>query len=250
MTRQRLFMGVLVVVALCLGSTAAQAIMLPQKLNLVSLIRESNSIVIATVQNVTDGIEENGFPYTEITVGIEEKLRGEFPESTYTIRQIGLLNPRMTEDGTRMMLAAPEGMPKYAVGERILLFLNPKASVTGFQMPIGIGTGKFTLTVGQAENAYANEGVFSNISLAPGLATDNDRRIFDTPVGAVNSDDLLSLVRRSVQNHWVETCNMWNTDEGPVNCPGNIVKRPIRTPQPKTVTTPTTPTAAPTVSFK
>ena len=250
MTRQRLLMGILVVVALCLASTATHALMLPQKLNLISLIRESNSIMLGNVQNVTDGIDENGLPYTEITMGIEEQFRGESPEGTYTFRQIGLLSPRLSPDGTRRMPAAPEGMPKYAVGDHILLFLNPKASMTGFQTPVALGTGKFRIDSGQAENDYANDGVFSNVSLAPGLATDNDRRILETTAGAVNPDALLSLVRRAVQNHWVETCNMWNTDEGPVNCPGNIVKRPIHAPQPKTVTTTKTPTAAPTVSFK
>jgi len=47
-----------------------------------------------------------------------------------------------------------------------------------------------------------------------GITNANDDRILSTPMGAVNDTDLKSLVRRAVGDHWVETCLMWNTDEG------------------------------------
>lgn len=241
MTRQRLFAGVLVVAALCLMGADARALVLG-KTNLVSLLRESEAIAVANVQNVTDGIDDNGLPYTEITVEIEESLRGEFDGATYTFRQIGLLSGRPAEGGTRMMLPAPAGMPKYAIGDRTLLFLNPRASMTGFQTPVGLGTGKFTLGAGQAVNDYNNDGVFSGVGIADGLATANDERILATKMGAVNPDDLLSLVRRAVENNWIGNCQMWDTDQSRTTCSGPGERRPVRDPMPsRPLTNSTTP---------
>src|SRR5262249_9836063 len=117
----RQWAGATVVALTLLAGANAQALTL-QKTQLVGPPPDAQEIVIANVQNVTDGIDDNGLPYTEITVSIEESLRGD-RTGTYAFRQIGLLNPRLTDDGSMMMLAAPEGMPKYSVGERVMLFL-------------------------------------------------------------------------------------------------------------------------------
>ena len=212
---RRLLSGALMVAALGLAGSSAQAVILQSDTNLVTLLKDAQEIVVADVLSVTDGIDENGLPYTEITVGITEALRGDSQEGSFSFRQLGLLNPRTTADGTRKMPAAPEWMPKYAVGDRVLLFLGPAASMTGLRSPIGLGSGKFTFRAGAAENESSNKGVFSNVSIAAGLATDNDLRLLATTVGAVNPDALLSLVRRATQQNWVATCKMWNTDEGP-----------------------------------
>ena len=196
-----------------LAGTNARALTIG-KTNLVSLIRDSNSILIATVSTVTDGIDDSGLPYTEITLSVGETLRGA-ESGTFAFRQIGLMNPRLTADGTKMMLPAPEGIPKYTPGEQLLLFLSPAASMTGLRSTAGLGNGRFVLGPGSALNDLGNDGVFQSVSLADDLATDNDNRILATTMGSVNADDLLSLVRRAVQGSWVENCRMWDTDEGP-----------------------------------
>ena len=203
--------GALAVALALIAGTNAQAMTLG-KTNLVNLVRDADSIVIGSVSNMTDGVDERGLPYTEITLTLEETLRGN-ESGTYTFRQIGLLNPRLTDDGSAMMLAAPDGMPKFGMGERVLLFLSPQAQLTGLRTTVGLGMGKFTLNPGSAENQASNAGIFQSVSLAPGLATPNDSRILSTTIGAVNDVDPLSLVRRAVSEAWVDACNMWDTDE-------------------------------------
>ena len=224
----------------------AQA-MLIAKTNLVDLVNDADSIVVGTVTSVTDGIEPTyGLPYTEVTLSLEETIRGG-QSGTFTFRQIGLMKPRLTADGTKMMAAAPEGIPRYAAGERVLLFMCPQAEMTGLQSTIGLGYGKFNLATANATNDLGNGGVFDDVSLAPSVANENDLRILSTPQGAVNQVDLLSLVRRSVQGNWTKTCKMWNTYEDAQKCGTPAPPRPV-TPRP--ITLPTNPTQAPNAAPK
>jgi hypothetical protein len=208
------------------------------KANLVNLIRDADSIVVGTVTTVTDGIDSNnGLPYTEVTLNLEETIRG-LPSDTYTFRQIGLQNARPTDDGTMMILPAPQGIPRYAVGEHVLLFMGQPASMTGLQSTVGLEFGKFVLGSGSAVNASNNAGVFQNVSLAGGLATSNDGRILTTSMGAVNPDDLLSLVRRAVQGAWTSNCKMWITDEETPKCGSPVGMMPGSKPGTTTLSTP------------
>ena len=238
MKRWTLWGALALATALVAGNAQA---MLIAKTNLVDLVRDADSVVLGTVTSVSDGIEPNyGLPYTEVTLSVEETLRGD-PSDTFTFRQIGLLQPRLTADGTKMMPGAPADMPHYPVGARVLLFMGPTASMTGLQSPIGLGYGKFTLGPGTAENDYTNTGVFLNVSLGAGLATANDARILTTATGAVNPDDLLSLVRRAVSGNWPITCKMWKTDEGAPTCVPSSkrpVPPPVNPPKPIDSTTP------------
>ena len=221
------------------GSSAKAATIQPT--NLVDLMKESEVILVGTVSEVTDGVGEYGLPYTQITVGVEEKIRGNISES-YTFRQIGLQVVRPSEDDAQTMMPAPEGMPKYSVGERVMLFVGDQASMTGLRTTVGLGEGTFRLDAGNAENDYANAGTFSNVSLEPGLATANDTRMLETKVGAVNGDDFLSLVKRAVSNRWVETCLMWNTNQGKT-CTNAAPRRPgITSKTPTKTTTSSSPT--------
>lgn len=225
MKRWRLWSGL--ALGTVLAGNARAVIVAPT--NLVDLIRDADSVVIGTVTTVTDGFEPNyGLPYTEVTLSVEETLRGASSD-TFTFRQIGLLQPRLSADGTRTMPGAPVDMPRYPVGARVLLFMGPIASMTGLQSPIGLGFGKFTFGPGTAEDDYNNSGVFANVSLGAGLATANDGRILTTATGPVNPDDLLSLVRRAVIGNWTSTCKMWKTDEGAPTCVP-LSKRPVAPP--------------------
>ena len=211
--KARIASTVFAIAGLALAAGDARAMTL-RETNLVDLIRQSDSIVLGQVTDVTDGILDNGLPYTEVTVSISERLRGDERE-TITFRQFGLSTPRPAGDGSsRVIPAAPEGMPRYALGEEILLFMNPAAGITGLRSPVGLGNGKFTFGPGTAENMLGNRGIFENISVERGITTANDDRILATTMGAVNDTDLKSLVRRAVSAKWVETCLMWNTEEG------------------------------------
>ena len=210
--RKRVLLAALALLAPALLAVDARALTLAD-LNLVDLLRDSNSIIAGRVSSVTDGVDPSGLPYTEITVAIRETLRGS-EQGSYTFRQFGLIEPRLSADGTRMMLPAPPGIPRYKDGEEVLLFLSPAAEWTGLRSTLGLGTGRFVVGPGRIENDLANEGLFRNVSLDTSVKTTADDRLFATEIGAVNPDDFQSLVRRAVQNSWVETCQMWNTQTG------------------------------------
>src|SRR4029453_2675154 len=95
--------------------------------NVVELLQQSSDIVVGTVHTVTDGIDERGIEYTEVTLEITESIRGG-KAGVYRFRQFGLLSPRLAADGKRMRMPAPTGFPKYAPGERVVLFLRPAAA--------------------------------------------------------------------------------------------------------------------------
>jgi hypothetical protein len=172
--------------------------------NVVDLIGESDAIVVGTVGKVADGIDDSGIPYTEVTLQVSESIRGALP-GTYTFRQFGLMKPRPSEDGKRIMMPAPEGFPRYASGERVLLFLYPQAKRTGLRTTAGLMQGKFTLGPGFAANGTGNVGLFRNVSLDQRVVEDSDKRLLATESGAVNPDAFLSFLRRAVDGRWVET---------------------------------------------
>jgi hypothetical protein len=221
----RLGMMALTVAGLAYASTAHATSV--KNINLVGLLREADTIVVGDVENVTNGFNEMGLPYTEVTVAVKEPLRGTVSEDNKLVfRQIGLQNEKQDPDGSRLVGPAPDGVPRYAIGENVLLFMNPAASLTGLTSTVGLGTGKFILGPASAENGLGNEGVFSDVSILSTMQNANDARILETTVGPVNTNDLLSLVRRAVNNSWVEQCLMWDTVEGKtcVQRPGRPVK--------------------------
>ena len=174
--------------------------------NIVELLRQSKDIVVGTVENVTDGLDEKGIPYTEVTLTIGEPIRGEL-SGAYKFRQFGLLKPRPVGDGSRTMMPSPPGFPKYERGEHLVLFLRPSAKWTGFRMPAGVTSGKFVLGPGRVENGMGNAGLFYNVKLQKGLASATDKRMMAAG-GAANPESFLSFVRRAVHEHWVETGRM------------------------------------------
>ena len=209
--RKRSWLGSLACALAILGATTAGAMSL-RETNIVDLLQQSDAIVVGRVTAVTDGIDERDIPYTEITVQISETIRGDL-SGTYTFRQFGLLNPRLTADGKRKMMPAPEGFPRFAEGEQDVLFLRPVASWTGLRTTAGASYGKFVMGPGRVENALGNAGLFRNLRLEPGLASDADRRLLVSD-GAVHPDTFLSFVRRAVAGRWVETGRMSHRENG------------------------------------
>jgi hypothetical protein len=179
--------------------------------NIVELLQQSSDIVVGSVATVTDGIDDRGVPYTEVTLQVSESIRGDLP-GVYRFRQFGLLAPRLTADGARKRMPAPPGFPTYQQGENVVLFLRPAAARTGFRMPAGVTQGKFTIDAGRVENAMGNAGLFRNVRLEQDLATEPDKRLLTTASGPLNPDAFLSFVRRAVQQHWIESDRMTRTD--------------------------------------
>ena len=206
MVRKSVGLVVLAVMFAAIGGTHAMTLSADDT-NIVELLSQSSDIVVGHVASVTDGIDERGIPYTEVTLRIAESIRGE-RSGEYSFRQYGLLAPRLTAGGTRKMMPSPPGFPKYSEGEDVVLFLRPAAAWTGFRMPAGVTGGKFTISAGRAENGMGNAGLFRNVDIDKGLVTESDKRLLTTAAGPVNPDTFLSFVRRAAQDRWVETGRM------------------------------------------
>jgi hypothetical protein len=199
----RTWLGCLILAGLALAGSRAMALSLVEQ-NVVDLLRESDAIVVGTVGTVTDGIDDKGLPYTEVTLSISESIRGSLSGS-YTFRQFGLMKPRPTADGSLIRMPAPDGFPKFAKGEHVLLFLYPQAERTGLRTTAGLTQGKFTFGPGFVANGTGNAGLFRNVSLDQGLLAGSDKRLLATQSGSLNPDDFLGFVRRAVNGRWVET---------------------------------------------
>lgn len=211
--KRRPFFCALALGCAALAGTHAKAMSLVPT-NVVGLLSEADAIVVGSVEGLTDGIDERGIPYTEVTLGISETIRGEL-SGTYTFRQFGLMQPRLTADGTKKMMPAPEGFPRFAVGEHVVLFLHPRAAWTGLRTTVGLTQGKFTIGPGRLENGMGNAWLFHDIEVEQGLATGDDKRLLATEIGAVNPESFLSFVRRAVKDRWVETGRLRRTDGAP-----------------------------------
>jgi hypothetical protein len=208
----------LVVLAVAIGGVQAMTLTVGNT-NMMELLGQSNDIVVGRVLSVTDGIDERGIEYTEVTLNVSEAIRGGL-SGTYTFRQFGLLAPRLTAGGSRKLMPAPVGFPKYTAGEELVLFMHPSAAWTGFRMPAGVTLGKFVLGPGRVENDAHNAGLFDDVRLEKGLATAEEKRMMAVG-GAANPDTFLSFVRRAVHERWVETGRMSHADgrRGPQTMP-------------------------------
>jgi hypothetical protein len=224
----------LAVLAVLFAAGSARAMTLASgNENIVELLAQSNDIVVGRVDSVTDGFDDRGIPYTEVTIKVTEAIRGGI-SGTYTFRQFGLTTARLIPEGARSkMMASPPGFPKYKAGEELALFLRPSASWTGFRMPAGVTQGKFTFNAGRAENDMGNAGLFRDVHLDKELITDSDKRLLTNGTGALNPEAFLSFVRRAVQERWLETHRITRSDrkDGP-RIPPPSEPEGLRTPTP------------------
>ncbi len=170
---------------------------------IVDLIALSDIIVAGRVEQVTDGIDGNNVPYTEVTLSVKECLLGEV-QGSYTFRQYGLIAPRDMGNGYVNLNCTPDGWPRYAQGEDVVLFLYQAAAMTGLRTTVGLFQGKFEVQNNLTCNAINNQGLFTNVSMDPNLLSEAQQKFFGMPEGAVREDEFLSLVRRAVDLGWVE----------------------------------------------
>ena len=179
------------------------------KRNLVDLIDLSDRIIVGKVLSVNDGFDINNVPYTEVTLLVEENIRGGNPGNTYTFRQFGLMAPREI-DGKTYLSVSPDGWPKFAADERVVVFLYQPASITGLQTTVGLFQGKFSIAGGQVRNVNDNLGLFENIQFEPGLLNEAEQKCSASTQGAVPENVFVPMVRRAVDDQWVEEGRMSN----------------------------------------
>lgn len=210
--KKRVKVSLISMLTICLtilGTTAINSASMKQR-NLVDLISLSEMIVVGDVISVTDGIENN-IPYTEITVAIKETIRGDI-SGTYSFRQFGLIQPRVMDDGRTNLMVSPDGWPTYQDGQEVVLFLYKSARITGFRTTVGLFQGKFDIVDGQIHNRINNNGLFANMAFDKGLLNRAEEKILLTEQGAIDAELFISVVRKAVQQRWVEERSMRHDD--------------------------------------
>ena len=178
-------------------------------MNVVDLLTYSTTIVSGYVEKVTDGFDANGVPYTEVTLKVNDAIRGAQGDR-HTFRQYGLTTSRTMRDGHVYIAGAPDGWPTWRVGESAVVFLYPKGRQTGLQTTVGLGYGKLSVGNGVAMNAYENQGLFGNVKVAGGVLNDKEREMFKTAHGAVDEGTLRGMLHRAVNEKWVENGRISN----------------------------------------
>jgi hypothetical protein len=196
--------GMALAAALLLAAPTAQAMKLNSQ-NLTQLITESQSIISGTVTSVTDGIDGNGMPYTEVTIAVGDTAKGKIAmNSDYTFRQFGLLKPRKMANGKTFLAVTPEGFPRWYEGENVVAFMYKPASNTGLQTTAGMAQGKLTMLNGKLTNDYNNVGMFDGVEINSSLLNSVDQNLMTTP-GAMNAAAFMDLVGRAVSENWIAT---------------------------------------------
>lgn len=191
--------------AMLVCAPAVQATQLPPQ-NLSQMIAKADLIVSGEVIAVKDGIQD-GMPYTEITLKVAGSVKRDLaPKSSYTFRQFGLLKARKMADGRYLLPAKIEGMPTWAVGERVMTFMNKPTSVTGLSTPVGLAQGKFNINGSKASNSFNNVGLFEGVQVVTrGLLRAPETNMLSKTSGAVDVNVLQGLVSRAVKNNWIAT---------------------------------------------
>jgi len=187
--------------ALAIASQAVFAVSVKQQ-NLIDLIGQSDQIVVGTIKSVTDGFSSDGVPYTEVTLNVREQIRGKKNE-TYTFRQFGLLAPRKI-DGRTYLGVTPEGWPHWSEKETVMLFLSGQARLTGLQTTVGLGQGKLRMQQGKLSSETKNAGLFTGVQLNATGLNQAQTEMLKTDGLPVDANSFIELVRRAVNENWIE----------------------------------------------
>ena len=205
--RSLILLGAAALTALPVFSPDARATKLKQQ-NLTQLIGQAENIVAGTVRSVSDGLDANGVPFTEVTIAVGATAKGHLESGEdYTFRQFGLLEPRTFPNGRQLLAVSPEGFPRWSEGEYVIAFLYAPASRTGLQTTAGMAQGKLTSVNGRLANQFNNLGLFEDVVIDPALLEADEAAMLNRQ-GAVDTQVFLGLVGRAVSESWIENGGM------------------------------------------
>lgn len=171
--------------------------------NIVQLIESSQSIIAGTVTEVSDGIDSNGVPYTEVTIQVGISPKGTIKAGEYTFRQFGLQKPRTLANGHRLLAVTPADFPEWRENEYVLAFLYHPAAKTGLQTTVGLAQGKFTKVNETFSNRFGNVGLFANVKANPGVLSRGETSLLQS-TGPVNTTSLLDLISHVVKDQLIQ----------------------------------------------
>ncbi len=182
---------------------AAQAELKQQ--NIAHLISSSQSIVAGTVRKVSDGVDANGMPYTEVTMDVGSSVKGAIKTGgQYTFRQFGLTQPRTMPNGRRLLVVTPPELPRWHENEYVVAFLYHPAARTGLQTTTGLAQGKFVKVNERISNQFGNAGLFAGVQARPGTLTASEQALLSSK-GPVEVEAFMSLLRHVVQDQLIQT---------------------------------------------
>ena len=178
--------------------------MLPQ--NVVDLVSLSERIMVGEVVDLVDGFDAQGIPFTEVTLRVEDSIRGD-NGSHYTFRQFGLLQPRDMGDGRTNLMVSPDGWPRFQQDEQVMVFLYQPASETGLQTTVGLMQGKFSIVDGLIANAVGNHNLFHKVRIDAAMLSATEERL-TREHEAMDAQAFVGLVKRAVEEEWVQRGRM------------------------------------------
>jgi hypothetical protein len=181
------------------------------KQNLADLITQSELILLGTVERVSDGFTKQGIPYTEITMNVTESLKGD-KTPVYRFRQFGLMESRASSTGQDYLGMSPQGSPRWFAGESVLVFLHQPARHTGLQATVGMGEGKLEEVGGRFERNGGIQSLFQNLVVEVSDLTPDQIDMLRGDAQVVESSSLLALLRRAVDENWVENGKMHHAE--------------------------------------
>lgn len=179
--------------------------------NLADLIAQSELILLATVDRVSDGVTEHHVPFTEITLEVSETLKGT-ASNPFRFRQFGLQHPRTVAGRPDHPALDLRGVPRWTSGETVLVFLQQPARHTGLRSTAGLSRGKLTEVGGRFESTNGLGDLFEGLVIEADGLTPDQIDMLNGGAEAVETGPLLALVRRAVSENWVETGQMHHAE--------------------------------------
>ncbi len=193
-----LIIGVLVVACMATAIHNADATTV-KKMTVKDLVIYGDKIIAGRVTAVSDGFNAQNMPYTDVTVAVQESIKGNVT-GYYTFRQFGLMAPREI-NGRTYLGVSPDGFPRFKTGEDVVVFLFKKTGA-GYQSAAGLMQGKFTVTGRELSNDINNMGLFANLNLNPNLLTPDEQKMVASESGPVDNELFKGFVKKAVQQQW------------------------------------------------
>lgn len=173
-----------------------------KKMTVADLVNYGDKIIAGRVTAVTDGFDASNLPYTEVTISVTESLKGNVSGS-YTFRQFGLSAPRDMGNGRTYVGVSPDGFPRFAAGEDVVVFLFA-TTARGFQSTAGLMQGKFTVRGRELANDINNQDLFRGIDVNPGQLSPAEQKMLASREGPLDTELFKGFVKKAVQNSWFE----------------------------------------------
>jgi hypothetical protein len=173
------------------------------RLSLVDMISQSEHILVGKVTALSEGFTDQRVPFTEINLDVEASLKGDIGPD-YRFRQFGLMDPSGV-DNSLPTAFKPTGLPRWQLGEDVVVFLQRPAHLTGFQPTVGLEQGKLRRVGNRIESEGRNGNLLEGIAVSDGLRlSERQRALLDHPTCRINADDFLDLLSTALAEHWVK----------------------------------------------